>query len=119
MNWKKAGYKIGQEVFLVRTGVFSRDTAYQTGTISHVGTKRLVVDCSPKMKLTFIGENECTGYLWGHIYEFYDSEEVYQKKVKKIRERNELIDKVKKHLVNLDDKQLESILEMTGEKENA
>ena len=45
MNWKKEGYKIGQEVFLLRVCAFGTNTVMDKGTVSHVGTKLLKVDC--------------------------------------------------------------------------
>lgn len=119
MNWKKEGYKIGQEVFLLRTCAFGMNTFMDKGTVAHVGTKLLKVNCSPKMQLTFRGNNRCSGGLYGFMYYLYKSEEDYMREEKQEEIRKELENKVKKDIDKLTNEQLEIITQwIEGDKNN-
>lgn len=119
MNWKKEGYKIGQEVFLLRVCAFGTNTVMDKGTVSHVGTKLLKVDCSPKMQLTFRESNRCSGGLYGVMYYLYKTKEDYMKEEKQAEIRKELENKVKKDIDKLTNEQLEIITQwIEGEKKD-
>lgn len=119
MNWKKEGYEIGQEVFLLRTCAFGANTVMDKGTVAHVGTKLLKIDCSPKMQLTFRESNRCNGGLYGVMYYLYKSEEDYMREKKQAEIRKELENKVKKDIDKLTDEQLETIIQwIEGDKNN-
>lgn len=115
MNWKKEGYEVGQTVFIVRKGMFTRDISYHTGTISHVGTKKLVVDITPKIQLTFTDDRECTGDTWGNLYTFYNNKEEYEEELAKKKAKNELIADIKDNLNKLSMDKLNRILDIIKE----
>lgn len=115
MNWKKEGYKVGQEVFLVRKGMFTRDISYNTGTISHVGTKKMKINIDSKIQLTFTDSKECVGYTWGNLYTFYDSKKEYLEEVDKTKAKNDLIAKIKDNLNKLNMDKLNKILDIIEE----
>lgn len=116
INWKKQGYKIGQEVLLVRKCMFTNDSSFTTGIVAHAGTSILKVNCNPKMQLTFKGKTTCKGYLFGHTFELYKDEQEYLEKINKTTKRKELINKIKDRLEDLSDSQLESIFNISIEK---
>lgn len=119
MNWKKEGYEIGQEVFLLRTCAFGTNTVMDKGTVAHVGTKLLKIDCSPKMQLTFRESNRCSGGLYGVMYYLYKSEEDYMREKKQVEIKKELENKVKKDIDKLTNEQLEIITQwIEGDKNN-
>lgn len=115
MNWKKEGYKVRQKVFIVRKGMFTRDIGYYTGTISHVGTKKLVIDIDSKMQLTFTNDRECTGNTWGNLYTFYNNKEEYEEELAKKKAKNDLIAEIKDNLNKLSMDKLNAILDTIKE----
>lgn len=114
MNWKKEGWKVGQEVYLVVKGMFTRDIRYEKGIVKHVGTKLLKVNCEPKMQLTFSDTNITKGNLasFSYTYEVYKSEEDYKKCISKELSRRVTIELIKDELINLSTEDLDKILEI-------
>lgn len=119
MNWKKEGYEVGQEVFLVKVCAFSTRTSTDKGIVSHVGTKLLKIDCNSKIKLTFKDHNCCNGRIYGTIYYLYKTEEEYIKAKIKTERKNEFKNIIKNHLNDLSYEQLETIVQwIEGDKNN-
>lgn len=114
MNWEKEGYKVGQEVFIVRKGMFTRDISYHTGTISHIGIKKLVVYIDSKMQLTFTDDRECAG-AWGDLYTFYNNKEEYEEELAKKKAKNDLIAEIRDNLNKLSMDKLNAILDIIKE----
>ena len=111
MNWKKEGWEVGQEVFLVVKGMFTRDIKYQTGKVTHVGTKLLKVDVEPKMQLTFKDNNQTSGHIasFGYIYEVFKSKEDFYEESEKRERKKYLVGRISRNIQVLSDEKLELI----------
>ena len=109
MNWKKAGYKPGDKVYIVQSMLFSERKSFLDATVTHVGTKILKVSLDNiDTKLEFT-KRYTSGRMAGYIYEVFKSEEEYNEKLRKELHRKTLIGLIEYNLKNLSNEQLEEV----------
>lgn len=111
-NWKKDGYKIGDEVFVVKVLGMSNDVTSMTGTVTYVGTKKLKVEIKQKYKnsiLEFDYKGIARGSSFGFYYYVYKSKEAYLNETKKDDYINELRNSLSKKINSLSLEQLEEL----------
>lgn len=109
MNWKKAGYKPGDKVYIVQSMLFSERKSFLDGTVTYVGTKILKVsldDIDTKLEFT---KRYISGKMIGYCYEVYKSKEEYDEILRKELDRKTLIGLIEHSIKNLSNEQLEEV----------
>ena len=116
MNWKKEGYKVGQEVYLVGKGMFTRDINYNEGIVIHAGTKTLKVKFKDSERILEFKNNKYSkGATWGYGYYLYKSKEEYEEQTKAIEYREKLRYEARTSISKLTNEQLEQIIKWAKE----
>lgn len=113
LNWKKEGYKVGEEVCIVNNfGVYNQSSKIIEGIVVYTGTKRLKVsikDGDKEKILDFNGRRSVNGLFFGDYYLVYKSKDEYEKLVQEKEEMEEARKYIKDNLDKLSLAQLTEI----------
>ena len=113
INWKNAGYEVGQKVFLaVNMGYYSDNPSFQDGVVTYVGTKILKVKtdgATRDVNLTFNDKRMTKGGVLNFRYVVYKSESEYLEKLEEKQKANRLREELSVKLNKFDLSQLEKI----------
>ena len=91
INWKKEGFKINDDVFLVIKGLFDNTEKYYKGKVSYIGTKILKVRIQEKevfKEIKFNGTKNKRSF--DEVYIVYKSLNEYVELTKKEKNKTEL-----------------------------
>lgn len=97
VNWKKEGYSLDSEVFIVKHMGFSDEKRFIKGKVVYAGTKNMnvsVIEGESERILKFNGSKHAKGSCFGFYYTIYKSEEEYSE----IILREEKTDELKKYI---------------------
>lgn len=111
MNWKKEGYTVGQQVYIVKKLSFSERKIFSKGTVTHAGTKILKVkkeNDNYDQNLVF-EERWTSGCMAGYFYEVYKSQQEYEEILSRELDRKTLIGLIEHKIKNLSNEQLEQV----------
>lgn len=84
VNWKKEGYSLDSEVFIVKHMGLSNEKRFIKGKVVYIGTKNMnvsVVEGENERILKFNGSKHAKGSSFGFYYTIYNSEKEYAETV--------------------------------------
>lgn len=97
VNWKKEGYSLDLEVFIVKHMGFSNEKRFIKGKVVYVGTKNMnvsIIEGESERILKFNDVKHAKGSSFGFYYTIYKSEEEYTETAL----REEKTDELKKYI---------------------
>ena len=112
INWKKEGYKVGEDVFIVDCFGYKDKKNFLIGKVLYVGTKNMKVsikDVNRERILLFNGSRVVKGVFWNNYYCVYKSKEEYEQILECDEKASELRKHISDNLKKLSLDQLEDI----------
>lgn len=112
VNWKKEGYKVNQEVFIVKHLGLSGDKKTLLGKATYVGTKNMkvsIIEGEKEKILEFNGKRNAKGVCFGFYYTVYKTEAEYNQMVLDEEKSTELREYISKNLHLLSLRELEEV----------